>query len=481
MSSGTSNQTSSSETSDDDFPVAAIVCLAVGGYVILVIIVLLIRHKLVSKGTCKSDCSSSVDGGGCCHGYCLKLSEACPCCCGTCPDGCLSRICGKRKRTNCVDILLCNCCGCTEGSCDCLSCDGCCSAPCTAPSCSTDGCCSKPSISCGPCCAGCCTDCCESDLDPGTCGCLCLEVKLRHPKHGGSVRRSQSQPSSELKDGRALSNHTPQRAFDTPTPQRAFDTDTPQRAFDTPTPQRAFSTHVPPPRYGEVARSDSNSLFSDPVFVAGRKGSNDATPDATLKQRSLSSSPHTRSPGNRLAPLPSPRKVPVPTPSGTPGRRQTRAKTRQRWSGSCDGRSDRRDESSTTAGNNGVFRLSLNSSSSMQLSGTLSDESFLNSSASGRVLINNSNDNNSNNDHNNSGRRDGGNNTNRKSSSRSRRSVRAGQMSQRFPNKVLVSARSLQSTSHDLSLGEDSTSARSSHRSSVSSRALPQPRVHRGV
>ncbi|CAL1533766.1 unnamed protein product [Lymnaea stagnalis] len=114
--SNSNNQTDLKRGEEDPFPIAAIVCLAVGGYVVIVIVIVIVRYMLVKQGVCKPQCCTS-QSGSCCL-VCTKLNEACPCCCSSNVDGCLSKICGKRKTTNCVDILLCNCCGCTEGCCD---------------------------------------------------------------------------------------------------------------------------------------------------------------------------------------------------------------------------------------------------------------------------------------------------------------------------------------------------------------------------
>ena len=65
---------------------------------------------------------------------------------------------------------------------------------------------------------------------------------------------------------------------------------------------------------------------------------------------------------------------------------------------------------------------------------------------------------------------------NRPVKSRVRKSVKAGQVSQRFPNQVLVSARSLQSQSFDL---DTCGTFAAPSRSSPSPRALPQPKTQK--
>ncbi|KAH9525414.1 hypothetical protein Btru_001390 [Bulinus truncatus] len=111
------NQTGvKTSSSGEEFPIAAIVCVTVGSYVIIVILILVLRYVLVRKGTCQSECCHCQESCTC--NVCVRLSDACPCCCTPNPDGCLSKLCGQRKRTNCIDILICNCCGCADGCCE---------------------------------------------------------------------------------------------------------------------------------------------------------------------------------------------------------------------------------------------------------------------------------------------------------------------------------------------------------------------------
>ena len=192
------------------------------------------------------------------------------------------------------------------------------------------------------------------------------------------------------------------------------------------------------------------------TYVAGSRSISQncegADDSARHRSRSLSSSPQSGNSRNRLPPLNNvPRKLPQRA-SNLDLHRNTNNNNRlqpiRRNPGSDIGQGQ---ESPTITSNS----LQFNGDSS-RLSSTYSEESLQNSGASSKKLL-----------------LKGRGNRTQKYSARSNRSHRStGRTSQRFPNHVLVSARSLESQSSELHDSHSSQISSPSRRS----RSLPQPK-----
>ncbi|XP_059146191.1 uncharacterized protein LOC131933438 [Physella acuta] len=359
------NQTDLKKGNEEEFPVAAIVCLAVGGYVMLVIIIIVIRHFLRKKGACQSTCCEISDEP-CCVA-CSKVNEACPCCCSSNVDGCLSKVCGQRKKISCVDILLCNCCGCTEGCCEACECKSC------LPS--THGCCGGETSCCvqRPGCA----DCWEDELENNTCKCLCLAIKVRSPRRGSSIRKSQTAASNEFQnDSNSISS--------------SIDSVKKVEYEGKEINQKSFNVH-----------SGSGEGM--------KKGSGDK-----IRKRSTSHSPKLYSSHSKLVPLDTSNNSTADLQH--PHIKRSRSSSKEITHVSFD---ESLDEGTYKSIKEHKFAL---------LSGSFSGDST--TSLFSKVPLSSSTEINS----------------RAKTGSKLRRSLRAGQRSQRFPNKILISSESLSSS-----------------------------------
>ncbi|KAI8783215.1 uncharacterized protein LOC106056159 [Biomphalaria glabrata] len=385
------NQTGiKTNSSGEEFPIAAIVCLAVGAYVAIVIIIIVIRYVLLKKGTCQSECCQGQD---CCTcNVCVRLNAACPCCCTSNADSCLSKLCGQRKRTNCIDILFCNCCGCTDGCCDCPSCGTIC--------CRETNCCRE--ITCCREIKFCnttdkhfhtCFDCWDDEVESNTCTCFCLAVKLRSPRQSASIKRSNSVPH-----------------------------------------ELYYNTHVG--KQGTDLRHTEDFQETENAYTL----KNAMSDGHSVRKRSKSHSPHFSQShviDNNINPL-SPTEEDIKNSNSYSS---SKMKTRVGFN--------------NNATNETLKRKSLSS----QLSSSLSDVSNQDLSSSGGLLIKPS-------------RGIPDINSKGKSMSRARRSVKPGQRSQRFPNKILVTSESLNAVK---SLKSSSDSEDILFQKSITSKTLPQP------
>lgn len=112
------------DTSISDQPVTILV-ISILVYLLLFVIIVVVRQCLVQQGFCVECFWCGKENDPSCCACCLVLSESCQCSVPT-VESCLDSCCPKRKRMDCVDIILCQCCAgsgygntCNFGNCKC--------------------------------------------------------------------------------------------------------------------------------------------------------------------------------------------------------------------------------------------------------------------------------------------------------------------------------------------------------------------------
>lgn len=129
-------------------PTAAIISIAIGCYIVVVGLLLILRQCLMDRGVFSETCCLCCGEG---EGLdCCKCGECCMMYCNCCgsPDmeACCDSICPTRRRMDCADIIMCQCCMDNECCQCCYSeeplCDcGACNCQMQSPDCSSINCC----------------------------------------------------------------------------------------------------------------------------------------------------------------------------------------------------------------------------------------------------------------------------------------------------------------------------------------------------